>query len=287
MAILTIARLTLREASRRKLLISVAILTVLVAILSDWGFHRVLQLPCADARANSCSVSELKLLSATLLIMLMFMFSFVLALGAAFMAAPAIASDVESGVLLSMLPRPIRRSDIVIGKWLGLCTMLALYTAVACGIEFTLANFALNYVPPHPITAILFVILEGITVLSLTLFGSTRLPAMTGGIIVLVLFGVTWMAGIVGGVGAAFHSKAIENVGTVSSLILPTDGLWRGAVYNLEPVALVAVGNASRVASGNPFFVAAGPTAPYMIWALAWIAGMLGLAMWSFRRREL
>jgi ABC-type transport system involved in multi-copper enzyme maturation permease subunit len=288
MAILTIARLTLREASRRKLLISVAILTLLVAILSDWGFHRLLQLPCgSDNGPQPCSASELKLLASTLLIMLMFMFSFVLALGAAFIAAPAIASDIESGVLLSMLPRPIRRSDIVIGKWLGLCTLLAIYSAIACGMEFILANYAMNYVPPHPITAIVFVIVEGIVVLTLTLLGSTRLPAMTGGIIVLVLFGVTWMAGIVGGVGAAFHSKPIQNVGTISSLILPTDGLWRAAIYNLEPVAVLAVGKAAREASGNPFFVPSGPTAAYMIWSLAWIAGMLGLAMWSFRRREL
>jgi hypothetical protein len=50
---------------------------------------------------------------------------------------------------------------------------------------------------------------------------------------------------------------------------------------------VLAVGNAAREASGNPFFVSAGPTTAYMIWALAWIAGMLGLAMWSFRRREL
>jgi len=116
----------------------------------------------------------------------------------------------------------------------------------------------------------------------------TILPAMTGGIIVVVVYGLTWMGGIAGAVGADFHSRAIQDIGTVSSLILPTDGLWRAAIYNLEPVAVIATGNATgRVASGNPFFVASGPPGAYVLWALGWVAAVLGLAIWSFSRREL
>lgn len=292
MAVLTIARLTLREASRRRLLIAVVVLTVILGLLSDWGFHRLLELPCGDrANPHPCSPETQKLVAATLLILLMFMFSFVLALGAAFIGAPSIANDVESGVLLSMLPRPIRRSDIVLGKWLGLSILLALYAGIACGLEFIIADYALNYLPPHPVFAIAFIVGEAVVLLTLTLVGSTRIPAMTCGIVVLVLFGMSWMGGIVGGVGAAFNNRAVENIGIVSSLLLPTDGLWRGAIYNLEPVSIIAVvGNSSEarsVASGNPFFTMSPPTTPYVLWTLAWLAVVLGAAMWSFNRREL
>jgi ABC-type transport system involved in multi-copper enzyme maturation permease subunit len=287
MPVLTIARLTLREASRKRLLIAVAILTIIIAALSDWGFHRLMQLPCNGPGSGPCAPSELRILAATLLILLAFMFSFVLALGAAFVAAPSISTEIESGVILAILPRPIRRSDVVIGKWLGLIVLLALYAGVAWGIEFVLAKFALNYVPPHPIEAIGFVMLEGVVVLTATLLGSTRLPAMTCGIIILVLFGMAWVAGIVGGVGAAFHSRTVQNIGTVSSLVLPTDALWRGAIYNLEPAAMIATEGASRESRGNPFFVPSAPTTAYLVWVFAWIAAFLGLATWSFRQREL
>lgn len=289
MAVLTIARLTLREASRRRLLLAVAILTVMVAVLSAWGFHRLLQLPCGpDYNPHPCSGSTLRVIAATLLILLMFMFSFVLALGAAFLGAPSIATEVESGVTLAILPRPIRRSDVVLGKWLGLATVLALYAGISCGLEFVIIKIALNYVPPHPILAIVFVVAEAIAVLSLTMLGSTRIPAMACGIIVLVLFGMTWMGGIAGAVGAAFHSHAIESIGTVSSLLLPTDGLWRAAIYNLEPVSVIVVGGSvGREGSGNPFFVPSGPTTAYLLWALGWIVAMLSLAAWSFKRRDL
>jgi ABC-type transport system involved in multi-copper enzyme maturation permease subunit len=289
MVVLTIARITLREASRRKLLLAVALLTVAVAILSGWGFHKLLALPCGEApNTYPCPVYEDRLVAATLLILLLFMFSFAMALGAAFVAAPSIANDVESGVALAMLPRPIRRSDIVLGKWLGLATFLAAFAGLACGMEFVISNIALSYVPPHPVIAILFVVAEAIIVMTLAMAASTRLPAVTGGIIVVVLFGLTWMGGIAGSVGASFHTKAIQDIGTVSSLIFPTDGLWRAAIYNLEPVGLIAAGGAAgRISSGNPFFVTNGPAGTYLVWAGIWLIGVLGVAIWSFNRREL
>lgn len=290
MAILIIARLTLREASRRRLILAVFILTAILAVLTGWAFHRLLQLPCNTSAGvrTACSASELRIIAATLLILLAFMFSFVLAVGAAFIGAPTIATDVESGVLLAVLPRPLRRSDVVLGKWLGLATLIAAYAGLACGLEFVIAKIALGYVPPHPIFAIMFLVAEALVVLTLTLAGSTKMPAMTCGIVVVVLFGLTWMSGIAGAVGRAFHSRAIENIGTVGSLIFPTDGLWRSAIYNLEPVAVLAAGRAiSREAAGNPFFVNSGPSTAYLLWVLGWCVVVLGIALWSFGRREL
>jgi ABC-type transport system involved in multi-copper enzyme maturation permease subunit len=290
MAILTIARLTLREASRRRLVLAVFILTALLAILTGWAFHRLLLLRCSSRGSVqvACSASELRLIAATLLILLAFMFSFVLAVGAAFIGAPTIATDIESGVVLAILPRPIRRSDVVLGKWLGLGTLIATYAVLACGMEFVIAKIALGYVPPHPVIAIVFLVAEALAVLTLTLAASTRVPAMTSGIVIIVLFGLTWMSGIAGAVGAAFHTRAIENVGTIGSLIFPTDGLWRAAIYNLEPAAVVAAGSAaSRETSGNPFFVTSGPSTAYLLWALGWGLVVLSIAAWSFSRRDL
>ncbi len=290
MPILIIARLTLREAARRKLVLAVFVLTAVLAVLTGWAFQRLLGLRCSSnsGATVACGAAEVRLISATVLILLAFMFSFVLAVGAAFIGAPTVAGDIESGVLLSMLPRPIRRAEIVLGKWLGLAILLAVYASLACGMEFFIANVVLHYVPPHPTLAIAFLVAESWCVLTLTLAISTRISAMTCGIIVVVLFGLTWMSGIAGTVGSAFHSQAIENVGTIGSLIFPTDGLWRAAIYSLEPAAIVAAGSTgAREASGNPFFVSAGPSTPYLLWVLGWCAVMLSVAVWSFTRREL
>ena len=77
---------------------------------------------------------------------------------------------------------------------------------------------------------------EGIVVMSLALLLSTRLSGMTAGVISLVLFFLAWIGGIAGAIGEVFGSTAIYNAGTISQLLLPTDALWRGSVYELEPV---------------------------------------------------
>ena len=38
--------------------------------------------------------------------------------------------------------------------------------------------------------------------------------------------------------------------------------------------------------SSNPFFAADPPEPLYVAWTIAWIALLLGIAVWSFGRRE-
>lgn len=283
MALLTIAALTLREASRRKLLIAVGLITLLIIPLMGWGFSRIPTLPCH----GGCGPGVIRGVEAGLLILVAYMFSFVIAIAAPFLAAPSIAGDVESHVLLGMLPRPLRRTDLVVGKWLGLTFLVSAYTVLTCGLQFFAVWVAVGYVPPHPILTTLFIVGEAVSLLTLALLGSTRLAPITCGILAVILFGVTWIVGVAGQIGAAFGNTVLANIGTASSLLLPTDGLWRGAIFNLEPVSILAVANsARRVASADPFTVGSPPTTPYVVWAVLWIAAVLALAVRSFSTRE-
>jgi ABC-type transport system involved in multi-copper enzyme maturation permease subunit len=284
--ILTIAALTLREAARRRLVIAVIILTVAVVGLAGWGFqHLLASLHCNGG--PDCSPVESRIIAATLLILIIFMLSFVFSLAAVFVAAPSISSDIESGIAFAILPRPIRRSDVVLGKWLGLTVLIGGYTVATTGLLFLVVYFLTGYLPPHPIGALAFLAAESIALLMLSLLGSTRLAPMTCGIIVLVLFGVAWIGGIAEGVGIAVNSNSVTNAGLATSLLLPTDGLWRGALFSLEPAALVAASGGGRAAAANPFLVSAPPSTAYVIWAAAWMLIVLGLTVFSLSRREL
>ncbi len=68
-----------------------------------------------------------------ILILIAFMFSFVLAMTAAFVGAPAIGGDLESGVAQAVLARPIRRAEVLAGRWLGCAAIVVAYT-VASGL---------------------------------------------------------------------------------------------------------------------------------------------------------
>lgn len=283
MPIITIAALSVREAVRRRLLLAVGILTVVVIGLTGWGFSRLATL--TDRAGHPFPHAETVLNEAIFTILVAYMFSFVLAVSAAFLAAPSIGGDVESGLVLAILPRPIRRGDLVLGKWLGLAGLLAAYTILASGLELLAIHAVTGYSPPHPVTAILFLVGEGVVLLTLSLLCSTRLSPITCGIVAVILFGLAWFSGIVQTLAAALNNPTLTHATTVVGLLLPTDGLWHGAAYYLEPAAVIALGNAETQSA--PFASLSPPTTAYVIWAVCWIAAILGLAVLRFSRRDL
>ena len=280
------ARLTVQEASRRRLLLALLVLTLLVVGFSAWGFHKITTVTRADG--TLLPPTQVTLISSQLLIVVTFMYSGVLALSAAVVAGPLISSEVESGLLLSMLARPVRRSEVVIGKWLGLAVLVALYAAGSAFLELTAVNWATGYLPPHPVELVLYVAAEGLALLSLGLVLSTRLSGITGGVIALVAWLMAWIAGVVGDIGTGLQNSALQNVGTISHLLLPTDGLWRGAVYAMEPDLILATLRAAGTAGrANPFSAVDPPPNAFLAWVVVWFALMLTFSIWSFRTREI
>jgi ABC-type transport system involved in multi-copper enzyme maturation permease subunit len=284
--VLVIARLTVQESSRRRLLLALLILTLVVVGFSAWGFNKITTIP--NSRGQTLSPAEVAAVSSFLLIAVVFMFSGVLALSAAVVAGPLISSEVESGLLLAVLARPVRRSEIVIGKWLGLGILVGVYAAGAGSLELAAVDWATGYLPPHPVDLIAYVAAEGLVLLSLGLLLSTRLSGITGGVIALVAWLMAWIAGIAGGIGVSLQNQPLENVGVVSNLLLPSDGLWRGAIFAMEPDAVLAVVRASgTLGRANPFAAPDPPPTQFLAWVAVWFAAMLVLSVWSFRTREI
>jgi len=284
--VLVIARLTVQESSRRRLLLALVILTLIVVGFSAWGFNKITTV--TNSAGETLPSQQVDLITSQLLIVVTFMFSGVLALSAAVVAGPLISGEVESGLLLSMLARPLRRSEVVLGKWLGLGILVAAYAAGAATLELAAVDWATGYLPPHPIELTLFVAAEGLVLLSLGLLLSTRLSGITAGVIALVAWLMGWIAGVVGDIGTGLQNQALENVGVVSHLLLPSDGLWRGAIFAMEPDSLIAAMRAAGTfGRANPFAAVDPPPVPFLLWVAIWFALVLGLSIWSFRRREI
>ena len=284
--VLVIARLTVQESSRRRLLLALLVLTLIVVGFSAWGFHKITTVTRSDG--TPLPPDQVALITSQLLIVVTFMFSGVLALSAAVVAGPLISGEVESGLLLSMLARPLRRSEVVIGKWLGLAILVTVYAAGSAFLELVAVDWATGYMPPHPVELAVFVAAEGLILLSLGLMLSTRLSGITAGVIALVAWLMGWIAGVVGDIGTGLQNQALENVGVISHVLLPTDGLWRGAIYAMEPdTYLAALRAAGTFGRANPFSAVDPPPTSFLLWVVVWFAGVLALSIWSFRTREI
>ncbi len=281
---ISIAILTLREMLRRRFVLAASAVTILLVGLTGWGVYHL-----AHSRMHGAPVSHLQMLetSAILLILVAYMFSFVLAVLGVFIAAPSVANDIESGVLLPILTRPLSRTALMSGKALALALLVCLYAALTSAAEFSVMRVVTGYTPPHPATAVGYLCLLSLVMLALAFALSTRLSAIAASIIAVVLFATAWMVDIVASLGAFYGNETARNAGTISQLLLPTDAMWRAAVFRLEPAAAIATMAGTRHGWPGPFFVAAPPPLAMAIWTLGWIALFYVIAMRSFASRDL
>jgi ABC-type transport system involved in multi-copper enzyme maturation permease subunit len=283
--VLVIAGLTLREIVRRRIVWVLLVLSLASVALVGWGVERLVTI----ARSEGLEELQIRLGVSQVLIMIAFMFSFVLAMSAAFLAAPAIASDVETGTVHAMLARPLRRADLVVGRWLGLGVVVVAYAVLSGLLAVGVVGLVSGHVPPEPQVAVAFLAFQALSVLTLALALGTRLPSIAAGAITVVLFGLGWFAGVLGNIATAFNAAPLAGGTEIVRTLLPTDGLWRGVVYGLEPpvVLLMTASRNAQALEANPFFASAPPPMPFVLWSAAWVVLVLlgGIAL--FRRREL
>ncbi len=286
MTALLFAGLTLRELARRRLVAAVALLTLVIVAFTAWGMHRL-----ATAVVDGAPIAQpgVRAAAAGIVILLAFLFSFVVALGAALVGAPAMAESVANGEILAVLSRPVRRAEIVLGRWLGTVAALALYVAAAGAFELLVVRVTTGYVPPQPLVGLAYLCAVGAVVTTAAVALATRLPSIAAGIVAALLFGLAWIGGIIESIGLALGNQRLADAGTVVALVFPSDALWRGALYALQPaVFTAAAANANAGGTAvNPFTVTSPPPAALLAWACGWTVVVLVAGTLSFRTRDL
>ena len=164
--VLVIAGLTLREIARRRILWVLLGLSRRERRCSSAGAWTA---SSTLARAEGVKELEVRIGVSQVLILIAFMFSFVLAMSAAFLAAPAIASDVETGTVHAMLARPLRRAELVVGRWLGLSIVVAGYAVLSGLLAIAAVALVSGHMPPAPGVAVAFLAFQAVAVLTLAL----------------------------------------------------------------------------------------------------------------------
>ncbi len=81
-------------------------------------------------------------------------------------------------------------------------------------------------------------------------------------------------------IGTFADNVAARNVGTVSSLVMPSESLWNLAAYQMQPTIM-------RELSATPFSPIAVPSVAMVWWAIGYIVVALLLGLRAFRRRAL
>lgn len=286
---LLIAELSLREAVRKRLVVVLLLLTAAFLGFYLYGVFRLeqtLDQRALDAGLDGRSVNG----AANIPVMYtaifgMYLVYFLGALMAVLSTVGAISGDVESGVMQSVIARPISRPALVLGRWLGFTAVNVGYVALISAALLGGIRLITGFVPPNPLPAVGLVLLAIALVTGLTVLGSTLFTTLANGIGVFVLYSVGFAGGVLNSIGTFADSPTLTTLGRLANVVMPTNSLWLGASYHLQPQVLRELGEVTRGA--NPFFGSAPITPGLVLWAAA--LGLLAviLAMWRFSRRDL
>lgn len=289
--VLQIARFTLQEAISRRLILAGVIISLGFIGLYAIGFHFAYDKSLEKTTSAEARLA-LGVAFALLTLFGIYVVNYLASFLALFLSVAAISGEIDSGTLHAVLARPLKRSEFVIGRWLGYAFMLTVYIVAMTGLVLLISRLIAGYEVPNPVPALLLMLLEGILLLTLSLFGSTLMPTLANGVVVFTLLGLAWLAGIIEFVGRLLSaaqdstaSDAMLNIGTAVSLLLPSDALWRGASYYLQSPSVLAAFGATR--GGIPFFSMLPPAPALVIWSLGYVVVVLSGAVLTFRSRDL
>jgi ABC-type transport system involved in multi-copper enzyme maturation permease subunit len=284
MMTLLIARLTFREAFRRKLVLAVLLLSVLFLAVYVFGFNVVEDdFREFDAQRGGAPGEFVPYeVRASIMVLLgLYTVNFLTGVMTIFAAVGAISREIEEGTLHAIVPKPLARWEIIAGKYVGFLAMICLYLALmVTGVVLT-ARYVGNYTPPNIGEGLALMALVSAILLSLTMLGSTIFSTMANGVVVFMLYGMAITGGLVEQIGTSIDNDTMVRLGVASSILVPSDAMWKLASYVVQPTLAV------NFVGPNPFGTAAPPSDLAVRYAVVYCAVTVLASMLVFRRRDI
>lgn len=284
--------ITLKEIARKRVVLLTLLLTAAFLIVFYFGVNALTTEAVAEAGPTAESVVQIMTASALCLAIGFFFANFVVAYLIIFSSAGAISADVESGLLLAVLPRPIRRSAWYVGRWLGCVTWSLLYSVLLSGAIVWIVQLHL----PLPIDAeaafraLVVYALFVISLVTLTLLGSTYLPTLGNGVVVALLFGFGTLGGLLSRIGMVERIQSsteelFRNLELYISLVIPTDALYRRMTHEFYGFILIDADYAQDAL--GPFANPSVPSDWYLLYSLVYTAALLFWGARRFSRKDI
>jgi Cu-processing system permease protein len=292
MATFIIMRLTFREAVRRKIVLAALLLGLAFLIFFSLGFYFITdnigRMAAGPATALAKSEAYNFLFMAG-----MYAVTFLSIVMAALISADTLSGEINTGTIQTLVTKPVRRAEIVLGKWLGFAGLLALYLALMAGGVTSSVWLQSQYLADNWPAGIALIYLESLIIMSFTLMCSSMLSTLATGGVVFGLYGLAFIGGWVEQFGSFVSTfgrplvgqgleaaQAAVNVGIVSSLIFPAEAMWKRAAFEMTTPLLRSVGF-------SPFSAPSVPSLLMIVYAGIYLVVSLVVAVRRFGQRDL
>ncbi len=272
---LLMAQVTFLEAARRKIL-WIAALAGFAFLGFFWtALHFVLR--HERPHVNIVSIRES---IAMMTMMVLYAGSMMTSLMAVLTSCDTLSGEIASGTIHAIATKPVDRWCLVLGKWIGFVGMLTLYVSLIEGGTILLSRLQSGYLAHHALAVLSLVWLQAVVLLGVTMAAGTCFSSLSSGAISLGLYGLAFVGGWIEQFGALRHVQALVDLGILSSLIMPSDALWRRAAFVFQPPILGSVG-------ASPFGSNLIPSNAMVVYAAVYAVLAILLAQVLFSRRDL
>ena len=248
--IFVLARMTFVQAIRRRIVLTGLVLGLCFLAVYSIGFHMIntsglpsTLTPGAEGGGILNIVKSEK--SNGLFLAGLYAVTFLGIAMAALLGADTLAGEINSGTIQVIVTKPIRRSDVVFGKWLGFAGLLGLYLLLMEGGTVLSILFQSGYTAPHLLPGLVLIYLESLLIMTVAMLCSSRFSALATGGIVFGLYGLAFIGGWIEQIGAVLNSPTAIQVGILTSLIIPSESLWRRAAFEMQSPAFRPAGDLS------------------------------------------
>ena len=281
---ITIAGHALREAVRRRVLLVVGLLTAaflgLFALAAFAAFNELER----TTGTGFVPIDERALTGGTLLGLAMFVALFLGVVLAIFLTLGAVRGDAERGLLQPLVVRPVGRTTLLVGRLLAASAVCAPYVIAVFLIAALITSAAGDFTPSSLVVPAAGLALGVITVVAISLLGSTVLGTTANGIAIFMVFATGLAAGLLGQIGDALDVEGLSNASSIISWVVPFEALYQNALHALT----ADIGGAAGViVQLGPFGGASDVSAAIWPWAVGWSVAVMALAALAFRRRDL
>ena len=273
----------LREAVRRRMFAVVLVLTVVFLVLY-WLGTRQLFRHLDDLDVGPSLVDTRTLVASTVLGLAMFGTLFLGTVLVVFLTLGVVRGDEEGGLLQPLVVRPVGRSLLLLARFLGAAVVAVLYVGVVYGAAVLITGANGDWWPDRIVLPGLELAAAVVIVIALSLLGSVFLSSTANGIAIFMLFGAGLVAGLLGQIGVGLGSRSLERIATVTSWILPFEGLYRDALHG---ITADTAGFTKEALNLGPFGGAKQGGVALRLWTAAYVLAVGAVAMAGFRRRDL
>lgn len=278
--ILTIAHLTFHEALRRRVLHAALVLGLAFLAVFGTGFYFVDQDLIREARTGRTLAGQTDLVRNFVVMAALYAGNFLIVMTAVLMPIDTLSGEIGSGAIQTLVTKPVPRSSVVLGKWLGFWTIVACYLAFIAGGVLLVARMISGFTPPGVAVGLPLMLLEGTLMLTVSIAGGTRLSTLANGVLCFGLFAVGFLGWWMEQIGTFLDNDTTRTLGILASLLVPSEALWGLAAFNMQPPLM-------RKLNMTPFSPASVPSPLMIYWAAGYAVTVLAFAVWSFRRRGL